>query len=194
MTSVSTFFKHKAYIFLHCNRALQVLDVNQYTKDVTLSDSISIIGHSLVDFFHKSDQQEVRSLLTANTCNPEQHFTHRWRLKNGRYMWCKWHADFSEDSESIYIVGEDISEQKRIRSAMTVLEKVTNTGYWEIDLDTGYLYWSRKVHEIHETDWNTFHPKLEDGLRFYPPQSVEKLKQALDKLEKNGEPLSLIHI
>ena len=153
--------------------------MNHYTADVTADQSESIVGHSLSQFFHHSDRQDVESILTTKSFTPDSHFTHRW------------HTEVDSDLGTIYLVGEDTSEQKRIGSALTAIEQVTNTGYWEIDLDTNVLYWSDKVHEIHETDTREFRPSFEDGLRFYPPNSVEKLKVALDKLEKTGEPYEL---
>jgi signal transduction histidine kinase/CheY-like chemotaxis protein len=157
---------------------------------VTASHQNAFLGSSLLSFFHADDKEEIAKILTKKQLH-NQYYTHRFRKENGSFFWFKWQFKQDENASDYYLVGEDISELKRIKSALIALETVTDTGYWEIDLDTHHLYWSDYVHRIHETNPITFKPKLEDGIKFYHPDSIPTLVSGLQKLEETGESYSV---
>jgi PAS domain-containing protein len=190
MLPTSVFFENIDYIFLRCNRNHIIDHCNRFVSTVTTSHQNTFLGSSLLSFFHKDDEEDVANILTKKQLHNE-HYTHRFRKEDGSYFWFKWQFNKDENASDYYIIGEDISELKRINSAVTALETVTDTGYWEVDLDTHHLYWSDYVHRIHETNPITFKPKLEEGIKFYHPDSIPRLISGLQKLEKTGESYSI---
>ncbi len=190
MLPTSVFFENIDYIFLSCNSNYTIEHCNPFTTRTTAFKSAVFIGKNLFSFFHPDERAEVAEALTQTNSNSKYH-THRFMKADGNFFWFKWQFSADQTKSTYYIIGEDVSESKRISSALSVLESVTDTGYWEIDLDTRYLYWSEYVHRIHQTDSETFKPKLEDGLRFFPPDALQLLTSALQKLEQTGEPYAV---
>ncbi|MDB2330306.1 PAS domain-containing protein [Alteromonas sp.] len=187
MISVADFFASLNYIFVRVDKTYVVKACNAFTANTSGASPQALIGTQLLDFFHNEDKDDLAYSIAYWRDNPESLPIHRWRKADGSYLWCQWQLVFEAEADELYFWGEDVSEQKRVQSALTALEKVTNTGYWEIDLDTGYLYWSDNVHHVHETDPQSFKPKLEDGINFYHPESIPTLLDALKELEHSGK-------
>jgi signal transduction histidine kinase/CheY-like chemotaxis protein len=190
MLPTSVFFENIDYIFLRCSRTLIIDHCNGFISKVTASHQNVFLGSSLLSFFHLDDKEDVAKILAKKRLH-DQYYTHRFRKEDGSFFWFKWQFNEDENVSDYYIIGEDVSELKRVNSALTALETVTDTGYWEIDLDTHHLYWSDYVHRIHETNPITFKPKLEDGIKFYHPDSIPRLISGLQKLEETGESYSI---
>ncbi|MDT0594706.1 PAS domain-containing sensor histidine kinase [Glaciecola petra] len=195
MLLTSEFFEELSYLYMRCSATGNIVHCNKFTCSLSGFKKSQIINSNFIDYFHPDDTEEVLSILLVDdessdsTCSKE--YTHRFRKTDGSYFWCKWQCIRSQQDNSICLMGEDVSEQKRIKSAILAIEEVTDTGYWEIDLDTGILYWSDKIHQIHETDKHTFKPRIEDGLKFYAPESIPILTDALKELEETGKPYEL---
>ncbi|AEP29429.1 PAS domain-containing hybrid sensor histidine kinase/response regulator [Brumicola nitratireducens] len=190
MLSIIKFFENIDFIFIRCNRNNKIDHCNPFSTHITAFTSADLLGKNLLSFFHPDEHKAVTQALTQNDVNSTYH-THRFIKADGSFFWIKWQLTVDEAQGDYYVIGEDVSESKRVSSALSALESVTDTGYWEIDLDTGYLYWSDYVHRIHETDAATFRPKLEDGLKFFPPDAISTLTDVLQKLEQTGEPYSV---
>lgn len=187
MISVVDFFASLNYIFVCLDKKYVVKACNAFTADTSGTSPQELVGAKLLDFFHNEDSDDLALSLAHWSDNPESLPIHRWRKADGSYFWCQWQLVCDAGSDEIYFWGEDVSEQKRVQSALIALEKVTDTGYWEIDLDTEYLYWSDNVHRVHETDPRSFKPKLEDGINFYHPDAIPTLLDALKELERTGK-------
>ncbi len=190
MLSTSVFFENIDFIFLSCNHHHTIDHCNRFTLQATAFEPDTFIGKNLLSCFHPDERAEVSQVFAQADSNSKPH-THRFMKADGSFFWFKWQFTADETNNAYCILGEDVSESKRVSSALKVLESVTDTGYWEIDLDTSYLYWSDYVHRIHETDPATFKPKLEDGLKFFPPDAIQSLTSALQTLEQTGEPYSI---
>lgn len=190
MLSIKVFFENIDFIFIRCNRDHKIDHCNPFSTKITAFQVDDVLGKNLLSFFHPDEIASVTQALTQNDVNSTHH-THRFMKADGSFFWIKWQLTLDETQGNYYIIGEDVSESKRVSSALSALERVTDTGYWEIDLDTRYLYWSDYVHRIHETAAATFKPKLEDGLSFFPPDAITTLTDALHTLGQTGEPYSV---
>jgi len=190
MLTTSVFFENIDYVFFRCDFKHTITHCNPFISKVTGYHQNVFLGNSLLSFFHVDDKADVVEIFTNKQAHNQPH-THRFCKADGSFFWFKWQFTQDESLNESYIVGEDISKFKRINSALSALEKVTDTGYWEIDLDTHYLYWSDYVHRIHETNPLTFKPKLEEGIKFYHPDAIPTLTSALQKLEKTGDSYSI---
>jgi PAS domain S-box-containing protein len=190
MSTVSQFFKQLNYVFVSCDSDAIARGCNHYTTEILGLSKSEVIGYPLINLFHADDKACVTSIFKHCQRGDTKTQIHRLRKADSAYFWCEWHLVMDEDSDDFYFMGSDVSEQKRAKAALESLETVTNTGYWEIDLDTGYLFWSDNVHRIHETDPKTYKPKLEDGLSFYPPDAIDSLMEGLRVLGETGQPYS----
>lgn len=190
MLSITVLFQNIDFIFLRCNHEYTIDHCNPFSTLITAFQSNDFLGKNLLSFFHPDELAAATQALMQKDVNSKHH-THRFIKADGSFFWFKWQLTVDNTKGDYYIIGEDVSESKRVSSALSALERVTDTGYWEIDLDTRYLYWSDHVHRIHETDAATFKPKLEDGLSFFAPEAIPTLADALNKLANTGEPYSV---
>ena len=94
-------------------------------------------------------------------------------------------------------IGQDITERKLAQDALRDSEALLNeseemarVGGWKLDLATKELTWSREVYRIHEVD-SDFVPTLEEGIRFYAPESRPVIQQAVERAIEYGEPFDL---
>lgn len=115
-------------------------------------------------------------------------FECRFRHANGGYRWLQWSASPIKDENKIFCVVRDITVAKRESLILMETQNVSRVGSWEIDLTTNELFWSKMTHEIHETDYETYNPKLMDGLSFFSEDSREEIKHAVRQLLDKGEP------
>ncbi|MFC4701331.1 PAS domain-containing protein [Glaciecola siphonariae] len=193
MLSAFSFFKDVNCVFIRLDDAFLIQQCNQYTLSNTVANADEMLNHKFEAFFHIDDQEDVSSIL-AQVSKPEvtnRRFVHRWQQAGGSHIWLEWFIVPDDDGKHFYVKGEDVSEHKRVKSALTAIETVTDTGYWEIDLDTNHVYWSDQVHRIHETDARTFRPKVEDGISFYHPDAIPTLLDAVEGLKRSGKSYSV---
>ncbi len=143
-------------------------------------------------FVHPDDvEPTVRATQNLARGEAVVAFENRYRHKRGGYRWLQWNAARNEADGLIYSIARDITRTKRLETINRSVEETTGVGSWEIDLATGDLYWSQATHGIHGTDPETYRPKLEDGLSFYPPEATRDLTPAVERLMAEGTPYSL---
>jgi PAS domain S-box-containing protein len=114
-------------------------------------------------------------------------FECRFRHKETGYRWLQWSASPIKEENQIYCVVRDITIAKRESLVLMETEEVSRVGSWEIDLATNELYWSKMTHQIHETDYETYCPMLEDGLNFFSEDTQKKMEKFIERLLKFGE-------
>jgi PAS domain S-box-containing protein len=88
----------------------------------------------------------------------------------------------------IYATAKDVSIEKRLRELNQQSRILAKIGSWEIDLVKQTLFWSDEVHQMHETDPNTFEPDVETDINFYREDFREKVKSAIENCISTAEP------
>ena len=83
-------------------------------------------------------------------------------------------------------VIQNITEEKKIKELNRLAAKLTKYGSFEIDLIKETLFWTEEIHEICETDPNTYLPNLEDALSFYRDDSRKMVEEILEKVIQEG--------
>jgi hypothetical protein len=56
---------------------------------------------------------------------------------------------------------------------------LTRIGSWEIDLNKQTVFWSDEVHQMHETNPDSFIPTVEIGINFYREDFLNCVNQLL---------------
>ncbi len=121
----------------------------------------------------------------------------RMRHKRGHYVWVlatgkviEW-----EDGKPKRMLGShlDITERKnrereRIIANQLLQEsqKIAKVGGWELNLETGLLYWTAETYRIHETTPEEFDPSVDAGLDYFLPESRDRISEALDQAINHG--------
>ncbi len=74
----------------------------------------------------------------------------------------------------VVILGTDITEMIGANAAIDIsnrslelMEDISDTGYWRVDLTANKVHWSERVYDIHGLDPDSFQPDLESGIDAY---------------------------
>jgi len=121
--------------------------------------------------------------------------------KDGRFVWLentvKWIRDDQGVITGIYGVSRDITERKRMESALQYHEtllrevgRIAKIGGWEFDPATGRGTWTEEVARIHGLDPDEG-TSLEQGLSFYQGDSRVKIEQAVKEAIELGKAFDL---
>ncbi len=94
-----------------------------------------------------------------------------------------------EESLAPYIIIlSDITQikiqQEKDRRNTQLLEasqSIAKVGGWEVDVDSGELFWTNETYQIHDLDPTKFDPLVDSAIDFYLPDSQTKIKTAIDK-------------
>jgi PAS domain S-box-containing protein len=109
--------------------------------------------------------------------------------------WNKWYRAYIYPSENgLTIISKEITEEKqqeleldRNRELVNHVEKLTQIGGWEVDVETGRQRWTDGTYRIHDLDpAGDYDPTVEDGIEFYHPEDQETIRQAVEQCISDG--------
>jgi len=87
----------------------------------------------------------------------------------------------------------DITERKSRERERTVSnqllqesQKIAKVGGWELNLETGLLYWTAETYRIHDTSPEEFDPTVDAGVDYFLPESRDRISHALDQAINHG--------
>jgi len=72
------------------------------------------------------------------------------------------------------------------QSLLEIGERLAKLGAWTLDVTSGLVEWSPGTYDIHEVP-QTIAPNLNSALRFYHPNDVEIIRNAVQKCINNGD-------
>lgn len=156
-------------------------------------DHTKIVGQSLYELIYQDDKEPVLKMLNDfvkmnASSTTDVRINHDKSELAKSQVWLR--ISISERASAngvILLRGQNISDLKAVNSIMAKKEEVTGIGSWEIDLITQELYWSPVTYKIHEADPIQYRPKLADGIGFYHPESLPRLRACVEKLMSTGQ-------
>jgi PAS domain S-box-containing protein len=123
------------------------------------------------------------------------------RSKSGKLYWVDTtiapHRDVSGKVDSFTAIQHEVTNRKASLSELsrvsTLYKEVSNVGgvgAWEVDIETGSIFWDEKTRAIHEVE-DDFVPTLETGINFYAPVARPIIEAAVQRGIELGEPWDL---
>jgi len=101
---------------------------------------------------------------------------------------------------ALNLMEDAVAARARAETALEVLNEsnqllrdtgeMAKVGGWELDLSTKEVLWTEEVGRIHGVEPG-YHPKLEEALNFYAPESRPKVEAVVKKAAETGEPYDL---
>lgn len=79
----------------------------------------------------------------------------------------------------------------RIEEELSEMQRISQTGSWEWDAATGQISWSDGTYRIFGMDPGMPTPDYADHLKLYTDESANRLKEAVERALKTGEPYEL---
>jgi diguanylate cyclase (GGDEF)-like protein/PAS domain S-box-containing protein len=151
------------------------------------------------DRLHPADLVNAQALLEKHWAGELDLYEVEIRIqhKRGHYVWVLASSkvvEWQENGKPKRMLGThlDITERKgrereRIIANQLLQEsqEIAKVGGWELNLETGLLYWTSETYRIHEADPETFDPTVDACIGYFLPDSREKISKALDHAIKN---------
>jgi len=92
------------------------------------------------------------------------------------------------------VVSEvDITEMKKLQRNLKEAQQLAKMGSWELNLDTGELWWSSEVYRIFEIDPERFRASYDSFLDTVHPDDREDLDEAFMHHIKKDAPYDIVH-
>lgn len=122
----------------------------------------------------------------------------RIRHKDGGYVWALASGrvvEWDSGGRPIRMLGAyfDITERKASEHELIVASQllqetqaISNVGGWELNLETGDLYWTDETYRLHDTSPDEFNPTVDAGVSYFLPGSREKISFAIGQAIEHG--------
>ena len=83
--------------------------------------------------------------------------------------------------------------ESEVRQRLSLIEQLTEIGYWEVDLTDRTLRWSKATYRIFGVDPEVFQPSLDEFDRLIHPDDLEKVHAAIHGSRETGVPYQIEH-
>ncbi|MFH5885284.1 PAS domain-containing protein [Halalkalibaculum sp. DA3122] len=156
------------------------------------------------DQLPEADYQQVKQSI-ADSAEAMAHWNAQWRSRHPE-KGIRWHEgngiprklpDGSIVWDSIIL---DITEQKqaeqqitKINNKLKLAQEIASLGYWELDLETGNVYWSEQSYKIWEFDPKEVQLTTDLVFDRMHPDDREYFREQHEKTLETGQPLDLEH-
>lgn len=167
------------------------LEMNKVGCDLLGYSEAEIVGASFHKFIHAEDKQ-ISDKIVQDIREGKKVFQleNRYITKTGKVIWLSWRFKIVSEEGISFATGKDITESKKLQEVVSNASSLAKTGGWEIDLIKDRLIWSQGVHKIHETDPDTYRPKLDEAIEFYREDYKNRVKGFVNQTITTGEPLN----
>lgn len=170
-----------------CDHAIQlgqhaVLVVEDATLDARFKDNPLVTGAPHIRFYAgatltTSEGVNLGSLCVIDTvarpAPAEADLAHLRAL-----------ADLVVDQIDLSRARKELEDRHRI---LDLAERLSGTGYWTLNTQTGAVFWSPQVYVIHGEDPATYNPGLGDALAFYVEEDRKLVSELIKTRSERGE-------
>ncbi|WP_162342963.1 PAS domain S-box protein [Cyclobacterium salsum] len=147
-----------------------------------------ILFHSFDEFVHPEDKDistnEVKQLEKGATTFQ---FENRYLTKAGKIIWLSWSCNSSIQEGLIYASAKNITAEVQLRELNAQAGSMAKIGSWEVNVEKNTVFWSKMVHQLHETDPDSFFPDLETSINFYREDFRPLVQSHIEKSIATGE-------
>jgi PAS domain S-box-containing protein len=81
----------------------------------------------------------------------------------------------------------DVTKETKNELMLSQASKLAKIGSWEVDLVNNSILWTDEVHELHQTDPNTFVPNLDSAINFYREDFKDIIQKKVENCIVKGE-------
>jgi|HubBroStandDraft_1064217.scaffolds.fasta_scaffold00118_37 diguanylate cyclase (GGDEF)-like protein/PAS domain S-box-containing protein len=148
---------------------------------------------------HPDDRTRCEALLAEHLAGRSEQFECETRLRHrdGRWVWVLDRGrvmTWTEDGEPEWMFGTqlDISERKQqeelLRKSGDLLDRMgrlAGVGGWELDLQSGEIYWSAELCQLHGVAPG-YQPALEEAIGFHAPEARPAIRAAIAEASAGG--------
>ncbi len=156
----------------------KLLKVNHQWEKILGYTTEELLQKSFLDLVHPDDlTSTIEATQKLSKELPVVNFTNRYIAKNGKVVILEWYG--SAKDNLIYGSAIDITERiernaevLQLKNLLLEVGKLANVGGFEIDLQSGNIFWTENMWAIHEVDYD-FKPTTESVAVFYASKQHE---------------------
>jgi len=115
------------------------------------------------------------------------HYT--WVLESGRVVEWNDHGLPTRMLGAYFDISERKASEKELLITSQLLQEtqaISKVGGWELNLETGELYWTDETYRLHDTSPEEFNPSVDAGVSYFLPDSREKISLAIEQAIEHG--------
>ncbi|MBA4746882.1 MAG: PAS domain S-box protein [Muricauda sp.] len=165
------------------------LEMNKVGCEMLGYELSEIQKSNYMDFVHPEDRTSSDAMREQimNGQNIKQNES-RYITKEGNVIWLHWHWKVLVEDGVVYATAKNITDSKRLAHLVDDASHLAKIGGWEIDLVSDRIIWSEGVHQIYETDPESYEPKLKEAIGFYREDYREKVSRIIEQVLNTGAP------
>lgn len=173
------------------NEMCRLFDMTPGAKTLSLAEITKRLHH---------DDQALFQAKHNEALNHGKNYNLDLRLpqKDGSICWIEARSEsVCDDNGNITILrstAQDITPRKiaeqeiiTTRQLLDQSQKIAKVGGWELNLDTGILFWTAETYQLHDTNPEDFNPTVDAGLGYFLPDSRTTISQALELAINEGK-------
>ncbi|WP_436347901.1 PAS domain S-box protein [Natronorubrum sp. FCH18a] len=174
----------------------RVVDANRRLRDELGYEEDELLGTGIWTYDQLVDADDVRSILEEMSVGDRRKFEGRYRRRDGSEFPVEvhlLHLDLAEANRYVAI-SRDITEQKArerdLRETKRRLELAlngTNTGIWQLDLETNDVVWNETLEGLVGLDPGEFEGTYDAFRRRVHPDDLPRIEAVLDRAIENDE-------
>jgi len=199
--TLDQFFEQPLNLHLIARTSGEIVRANRAWEAVLGYKPEELVGRRYFDFVHPDDlnktQRETGRLILGHTT---YRFESRYLHKQGGYRLLAWSATADTKQQILFGSAIDITTTRdneiALQQAYQRLEqaqRVAHLGYWELDLQTGRLYWSDEVLRIFELDAQSFTGDYAAFLARVHPEDREAVDRVYCESLALQQPYAMVH-
>ncbi|MGM0584216.1 MAG: PAS domain S-box protein [Pseudomonadota bacterium] len=154
-----------------------------------------------LEMVHPEDREEAAREIEAFLASDDTHyhFAHRVVTPDGRVLHVRGIGEAARTARGRTVSGvvQDVTDQietegqlARTNRMLEIASRAARLGAWRVDLDTGELFWSPEIFELHEMPPGA-PPGLADNFAAYPPEHRGRIEAAYRACARDGTPFDL---
>ncbi|MFN3999697.1 PAS domain S-box protein [Algoriphagus sp.] len=162
------------------------LKINKAGSEMLGYSEEELLNLSFDDLVHPEDKKNTIADTNMGIKESAYKFENRFLNRKGEIIWLSWNCNSMMEEGLIYASAKNITVEKKLQELNSQASSLARIGSWEVDRTEEKLYWSKMVHELHETDPETFIPDVTSGINFYREDFREMVRENLLKCINEG--------
>ncbi|WP_276089300.1 PAS domain S-box protein [Pedobacter sp. JY14-1] len=151
-----------------------------------------LLGLKVDALVHPEDladsQERMGKFITGELSS--LYFENRYRARNGSIVELAWTAAKGNEKDILFCVAKNISDKKSLEQLLHKASELARIGSWEINLETGEIFWSDITADIMEVPPD-FRPFRNTISSLFKPADWEKMDSALVAASEGGPAFDL---
>ena len=162
-----------------------------------------IIGKTLAEDVHKEERESFLRIDNQVLADGIENIQEEYLTVRGgktKFITTK-KTRFIDENDKKHLIGiiHDVTEQKKAEEELIQNTQLLNTsqsiaklGGWELNIETGNLFWTTETYRIHDTSPEEFNPTVDAGVSYFLPESRKIILNALDAAINEGNSYDLV--